>query len=101
MKVILGIFLSAFLICNVYAANLSNCVEGLDSSGDSVTGTFVYNKCMPCNTCETINHCENVSGVITDQNDNVRTYKGHWDGYGRIVGLADDGSRLALDVVKR
>jgi hypothetical protein len=101
MRFLISLVISIFLSFNAYAANLSNCVEGLDSSGDSVTGTFKYNKCMDCNTCNKINNCENVSGVITDQSGNVRTYKGHWLGYGRIAGMADDGTRVLLDVINR
>jgi len=100
MKLFLSILVATFLAFSAHASHLSNCVEGLDSSGDSLTGTFTTNKCMQCNTCDTINHCENVSGRITDQNDNTRSYKGHWDGYDRIVGLADDGTRVILDVVR-
>jgi YD repeat-containing protein len=99
MKLFLRAILLSSIALNVYAsnANLSNCVRGIDSTGNTLTGTFVYHRCMRCDTCSTINKCENVSGLVTDQEGNTRTYKGEWNGYGHITGMTDDGDRVELN----
>ncbi len=56
---------------------------------------------MRCDTCHTINKCENVSGLVTDQDGNTRTYKGQWNGYGHIIGMTDDGDRVDLNTINR
>lgn len=86
MKTFLIIFLTMISL-NVYAYTHVYSVAGIDDDGDVMEGTIYENISD-----------DGVNGELTDQNGDIHSFQGQWDGLGQIKGETDDGDAVVLRV---
>ena len=89
MKNIMTIFL-LLVSFNVYSYTHSYSVSGVDENGSALDGSAYTDNYNEDNTT--------VNGQVTDENGDIHSFQGQWDGNGQIKGVTDDGEAVQLNV---